>query len=123
MHRALAAAILTAASTVFPRIAVIGTLIEPALGARMAPPLVLMAMRPATGLALWQMEVLDHPCGGRSVDAAGQPFTICKTALQFGALLALIVLCARAPQGVVGARGVAAIWAANGMPSPCPRRS
>ena len=112
MHRALAAAILTAASTVFPRIAVIGTLIEPALGARMAPPLALMAAC-GYGLALWQWK--SSPV---SVAADGSmlqnPFDL-KTALQFGALLALIVLCARALKAWFGARGLYLLSAISGL--------
>ncbi len=112
MGRVLAAAIITATTTVFPRIGVITALVEPALCARIAVPLALMAVC-GYGLAFRQWKASAVPLGSE-VSMLQNPFDL-KIALQFGALLAFIVLCARGLQAWLGDRGLYLLSAVSGL--------
>ena len=112
MGRVLAAAIVTATATVFPRIGVITALVEPALS---------RAHRGAAGphgtvrlrACLLAVEGLGRPHGIRRIDAEN-PFNL-RIALQFGALLAFIALCARALRAWLGDRGLYLLSAVSGL--------
>ncbi|MGH8508111.1 MAG: MgtC/SapB family protein [Gammaproteobacteria bacterium] len=112
MGQVLAAAIVTATATVFPRIGIITAVVEPALCARIAVPLILMALC-GYGIALWQWKssAVSMESG---VSMLQNPFDL-KIALQFGALLAFIALCARALQAWLGDRGLYLLSGVSGL--------
>ncbi len=115
MQRVLAAGVLAASSTMFLRMLVIANLIEPKLWNTLAWPLLLMTAS-GYGIAYRQCRAagaereLDHL-------PLQNPFDM-KTALQFGALLAVVTLLVAAFRewfGTVGIYLVAALSGASGV--------
>jgi len=112
MHVLLAASVIAASSTMFPRMLLVGTLVQPDLFQPFVLPLATMALA-GIAMAAWYArssasEVQD---GEMLID---NPFEI-KPALQFGLLLALIMVLAKALQASLGDLGIYVLAAVSGL--------
>jgi len=108
----LAAAILAACSTMFPRALVVASVMEPALFERLAVPLLAMM---ATGYAtavLWWRASAGSDAG--TEPPIRNPFEI-GPALRFGVLLATVMLLVHAVERSAGEAGLYALATASGL--------
>ena len=109
----LAAGVLIANATLFPRIMVIVGLVSPDLLMRLAPPLVLMlVLMLLPSLLLW----LGHRSAGDDSPSlsVNNPLEL-GTALRFGVLLAVIMLAGELAADVFGDAGVLVLAAISGV--------
>jgi uncharacterized membrane protein (DUF4010 family) len=108
----LAAGVLLACGTAFPRLAVIATLINPPLARVAALPLFVMAT-----IVYLSALVLGRrpPAVSTETNAVLENPLELKSALTFGVLLALILLLARALQQAFGDAGVLGLAAVSGI--------
>lgn len=109
---ALAAGILAACATMFPRALLIASALNPELLVPLVAPMLAMALVTyLAALVFWRRS--------RRVDLPGDlhlgnPFQM-ATALKFGALLTAILLLSRVAQGVAGDAGIYALAATSGI--------
>ncbi len=108
----LAASILAASSTMFPRALVVASLIEPGLLELLAIPLLVMMVSGYAMATIWW-----H--AGRTVESDSQPpirnpFEILP-ALRFGVLLAVVTLLAHAAEQWAGERGLYGLALVSGL--------
>ncbi|MGE5153815.1 MAG: MgtC/SapB family protein [Bdellovibrio bacteriovorus] len=108
----LSTGILLACGTLFPRIAVLLAVVAPALVVPTLPALTLMSVA-LYGPALRQWRGLSGQEGGTSTPLSN-PLEL-RTALGFGALLALILVLAKGVELWLGSAGVLALAAASGI--------
>lgn len=111
-RRLLAAGVLLACATMFPRMVLVATLIHPPLLFELIPPAAAMMLL-ILGPAVWMMRAKNH-----SVDSADllptNPLEL-RSALLFGALLAVVMLLGQALTEWFGDAGVLALAAASGV--------
>ncbi len=108
----LAAAILAACATMFIRTLVIASLFNPSLLSHLSTGLLLMAtVTYLAAFVFWRRSKQSDVSGDI---ALGNPFQL-VIALQFGALLALIMLLSKAAQAYVGDAGIYLLSAASGL--------
>jgi uncharacterized membrane protein (DUF4010 family) len=113
LETSLAAGVLLACGTAFPRLAVIATLIHPPLARVAALPLLVMAaIVYGSALVLGRRPTA---AGAEETDAVLENPLELKSALTFGVLLALILLLARALQQGFGDAGVLGLAAVSGI--------
>jgi uncharacterized membrane protein (DUF4010 family) len=108
----LAAGVLLACSTMFPRMLLIASVLNPALLGPLALPAGIMAAL-TLAPALWYW----HDSTRHAVDAASpmkNPLEL-KSAVSFGLLLALVMLLGKALEARFGETGVLALAAASGI--------
>ncbi len=108
----LAAGVLLACGTAFPRLAVIATLINPPLTRVVALPLLVMAVVVYLSALVLGRRPTD---GSAETDAVLENPLELKSAFTFGLLLALILLLGRALQAGFGDAGVLALAAVSGI--------
>ncbi len=108
----LAGGILLACGTMFPRLLLVATVVEPLLFSLLVWPVVVMAV-PTYAAAIW---LLRRPHHEVSSDAAlpSNPLEL-SAALSFGALLTLVMLLSKALTDWFGDAGVWALAAASGV--------
>tara|TARA_B100001939_G_scaffold337186_2_gene341165 strand:- start:12050 stop:13306 length:1257 start_codon:yes stop_codon:yes gene_type:complete len=109
----LAAGILAACGTMYPRVLLVSALINPAVALRLAAPLLVTAVLTyGTALVLWQKH------SSKSVEEGDllvkNPFQL-SMALQFGLLLAIIMLLSKLLQVYLGEAGVYLLSAFSGL--------
>ena len=112
LHAELAASVIAAASTAFPRVLLIAALIAPSLFVHLAAPLLAMTMTGYT--AAWWHWRKRVPMTEAKTVLLQNPLEI-AAALQFGALLAGIMLLAKALQAYFGSKGVFVLSAVSGL--------
>lgn len=108
----LAAAILAASSTMFPRALVVASLLAPALFAELALPLLAMMAAGYASAGWWWLHAM--PAGDGAEPPIRNPFEL-MPALRFGALLALVMLLASALQQWVGEAGLYILALVSGL--------
>ncbi|NGP53125.1 MgtC/SapB family protein [Thioalkalivibrio sp. XN8] len=108
----LATGILLACGTMFPRMLLVGSLVNPQLFAQLAWPAVVMGVLTYGGaLFYWRASARQDSEGAAPLQ---NPLEL-KTALAFGSLLALIMLLSKALRQWFGEAGVLALAAASGV--------
>ncbi|MCU0836489.1 MAG: DUF4010 domain-containing protein [Chromatiaceae bacterium] len=108
----LATGILVACGTMFPRMLLVSTLINPALMPRLLWPAAVMALVAYGFAALyWRTQ---SPGGNEAAASLESPLEL-KSAMSFGALLALVMLLARGLKTWLGDGGVLLLAAASGI--------
>ncbi len=108
----LATGILVACGTMFPRMLLVSTLINPALLRPLLWPSAVMALIAYGFAALyWRSPAAG---GGKAAAQLESPLEL-KSAMSFGALLALVMLFARALKSWLGDRGVMLLATASGI--------
>lgn len=113
LNRVLAVGILFACGTMFPRVLLVATLLEPALLAPLAAPMLIMALLVyVPAIAYWRMPNGEE--GEPSASPLKNPLEL-RSALGFGALLALVLLLGKALRDAFGDAGVLALAAASGV--------
>ena len=113
LARPLAAGVLLSCTILFPRVAAIVAAVDRPLARELVVPLAAMAIVSlAVSVWLWRSDDEDGP--GQPALELPNPVEVGK-ALQFGALLALIVLLAKVLQAEFGERGIYALAAISGM--------
>lgn len=108
----LAAGILAAASTMFPRALVVASVLHAPLASRLAAPLLAMMVAGYALAAWWWRESAGHEAG--ETPPIRNPFEM-GPALRFGILLAVVMLLARALEHWVGDIGLYALATASGL--------
>lgn len=108
----LAAAILAASSTMFPRALIVASLLAPALFAELALPLLAMMAAGYATAAWWWLRA--SPAGDEAEPPIRNPFEL-MPALRFGALLALVMLLASALQQWAGEAGLYILALVSGL--------
>ena len=108
----LAAGILAAASTMFPRALVVASVLHPPLATELAPPLLAMMLAGYVLAAWWWRESAGDETGDTL--PIRNPFEM-GPALRFGVLLALVMLLARALEHWVGDVGLYALALVSGL--------
>jgi len=112
LRRLAAAGIIVAATTMLPRMLLVAAVVAPALAQRLMGPLLLGTLA-GCGVAAWtwrrarRQAVSDEP-------AARNPFEL-SMALQFGALLALVMVLSYALQDWLGHAGLYLLGAVSGL--------
>ena len=109
----LAAGILIACGTMFPRMLLLGTMLNPTLAARLLPPIAVMALLlylPA--LLLWRSSRRKSPVAGPALEQ--NPLDL-KSALYFGGLLTGIMLLGEWCREWLGDAGIYLLSAASGI--------
>lgn len=108
----LAAGILAAASTMFPRALVVAGVLHPPLATALASPLLAMMIAGYALAAWWWRESAGHEAGG--TPPIRNPFEM-GPALRFGVLLAAVMLLARALEHWAGDAGLYALATVSGL--------
>lgn len=112
MKNLLAAGILVACGTMFPRIVLISSLINPALFNALIIPMAVMTILTFSAAAfMWNQSVDYHPS---KFTHLGNPLEL-KSALFFGALLVLIILLGKAAIHFFGETGIYLLAAVSGI--------
>lgn len=111
-QRLLAAGVVAASATMFPRTLLVASLIQPRLFAYLVWPLGVMTVI-AYLASLWQWRGSTRTLVGDALELHN-PFEL-RTALQFGLFLALVMLLARALQAWFGETGVYLLSALSGL--------
>ena len=109
---ALGAGILLACGTMFPRMTLVAAIVDPDLLAILWPPALAMAA-PTFGITLWYWRRLRKQ-PPESEAPLRNPLEL-RSALSFGALLALVMLLAEGLEQWLGEAGVLALAAASGI--------
>lgn len=112
LENSLAAGILAACATMFPRMLLLATVLNPALFRTLLPPLTVMAL--ITFLAAFIMWRLARDKKTEHRMELSNPFKL-SLALKFGALLALIMILAKALKAYAGEAGLYMLAAASGI--------
>ncbi|MGD8234944.1 MAG: MgtC/SapB family protein [Chromatiales bacterium] len=108
----LAMGILLACGTMFPRMLLVASLINPALfGMLLAPAVVMALLTYVPAFIYWRVESSQQSA---SISPLKNPLEL-KTALSFGALLAVVMLLGKALQNWFGDAGVLALAAVSGI--------
>jgi len=115
MQHLLAAGVVTAAATMFPRMLVIVFAISPTLAAHLLWPLLLASLAAFVAAAwyAWRSGREKLRDGGEELKASN-PLEL-RMALQFGLLLAVIMVLARAAREWMGAPGLYGLAAVSGL--------
>lgn len=108
----LAAGIVLAAAVMFPRMLATVAVINPALLPALAVPLGLMTC--TAGACAWWLGRRQTGAQGEPALPVGNPMELLP-ALKFGALLALVMLCARGMHAWLGHGGLYAVAAVSGL--------
>ncbi len=108
----LAAGILTACGVMFPRMLLVASLINPKLFAVLLAPMAAMAVIIFVSAFLFWRQAMDRPAEASAL--MRNPLEL-KTALLFGALLALIVLFGKALKEWMGETGIYLLAAISGI--------
>lgn len=112
LQKVLTVAVVLAAATMFPRMLVEVSIVNPALIREAAPPLVAMALTGfLVGGVLWFAGAHQFDSGSARFHA---PFRL-ATALKFGVLLVIIMFLARAAEALFGEAGLFALAAVSGL--------
>jgi uncharacterized membrane protein (DUF4010 family) len=112
MAPALAAGILLACGTMMPRMLLVASVLNPALFAMLLPPVLAMALVSYAPVVFYLRRKPDDEHGMSS--PVDNPLEL-RTALTFGALLALVMLLGRALQDYFGDAGVLVLAAVSGI--------
>jgi len=112
LQRLAAAGIIVAATTMLPRMLLISAVVAPALALRLAGPLLLGTLA-GCGAAAWTWRRARRQAVSDNV-AARNPFEL-SVALQFGALLALVMVLSYALQDWLGHAGLYLLGAVSGL--------
>lgn len=112
LHRQLSAGILIACGTMFPRVVLVASLINPAILTLLWLPMAVMTLVTFICAALlWKIRTLEQPA---SLTRLLNPLEL-KSALFFGALLVLILLLGELMQDVFGDTGIYALALVSGI--------
>lgn len=112
LQRLAAAGIVVAATTMLPRMLLVSAIIAPALALRLAGPLLLGTLA-GCGAAAWSWRRGRRQAAAEDI-AARNPFELFM-ALQFGALLALVMVLSYALQDWLGEAGLYLLGAVSGL--------
>lgn len=112
LQRQLSAGILIACGTMFPRVVLVATLINPAILPSLWPPMAVMTLVIFISAALlWKTRTLEQSA---SLSRLLNPLEL-KSAVFFGALLVLILLLGELMREVFGAAGIYVLALASGI--------
>ena len=112
MHGLLGAGVVVAAATMFPRMLLVAAIIAPEFALRLAWPLGLAALA-AYGIGFWQWRAWTGAHSPTDV-APRNPFEL-SLAIQFGLLLAVVIVLSYALQDWFGDAGLVALAAISGL--------
>lgn len=109
-----AVGIIIASATMFPRVLIWVAVIQPGLLTKLLWPLGLMTLTSAMIAALGWRQISGHKAGEAAHYTPPNPFEL-KTALQMGALLAAVMLLAKALSAWLGETGIYLLAAVSGI--------